>query len=107
RVVKGQPFMVNGTLLYMSSPGTWTGLPNRRVSIYYNGNKLADVTTVSNGNFVAQVSIPTTGTFTLKAVYAGEGLGGLGGLGPVAGRAARSVAKLAPAILGSLLLALA
>lgn len=107
KVARGTPFTVSGALRCRSAPDTWSPLPYKTVSIYYNGNKLADARTGSDGGYSVQVSIPTTGTFTLKAVYAGEGLGGLGGLGPVADRAARSVVKLAPAILGSLLLALA
>jgi len=68
------PFTVSGKLEYESASGTYSPLAGKTVSIYYDTTKLADVTTGSDGSFSASVSIGTTGTFTLKAVYAGEGL---------------------------------
>jgi hypothetical protein len=73
QVIVGQKFTVSGKLEYQSSSTAWSGLSGKTVSIYYNSTKLADVTTDSGGNYSATVSIPFTGTYTLKAVYAGEG----------------------------------
>jgi hypothetical protein len=70
----GLKFTVSGKLEYEYSPGTWKPLAGKTVSIYYDNNKLADVTTGSDGSYSATVSIPRSGTYTLKAVYAGEGL---------------------------------
>lgn len=109
-VLRGQPFTVSGMLTYKASAIRWAGLPNRTVSIYYNGTKLADVRTGSDGSYSAQVSIPASGSFTLRAVYPGEGLslGPLGALGAAARSAARPASRLAPAAIGllSLLLSL-
>lgn len=74
-VVAGQPFTVSGKLEYQSSSTSWSPLANRTVSIFYDSNKLADVTTDSGGNYSASVRINTPGTYTLSAVYAGEGFG--------------------------------
>jgi hypothetical protein len=73
QVAPGQAFTVSGKLEYQSSPTAWAGLAGRTVSLYYNGNKIADVTTASDGSYSKSTSIPTTGTYTLKASYAGEG----------------------------------
>jgi len=70
----GASFAVTGKLEYESASGVWSPLAGRTVSIYYNNTKLADVTTDSEGRYTATVSIPSAGTYTLKAVYAGEGL---------------------------------
>jgi hypothetical protein len=45
------------------------------VSLYYDGTKIGDVTTGSDGSYSKTASIPTSGTYTLKASYAGEGFG--------------------------------
>jgi hypothetical protein len=74
KVGAGSPFTVSGKLEYESSSGTYSPLAGRTVSIYYDTTKLADVTTASDGSYSATVSIGATGTFTLKAAYAGEGL---------------------------------
>jgi len=75
QVTPGQTFTISGKLEYQSSPTAWAGLAGRTVSLYYNGNKIADVTTGSDGSYSATASIPTSGTYTLKASYAGEGFG--------------------------------
>jgi hypothetical protein len=68
-------FTVSGKLEYQNSPTTWAGLAGRTVSLYYNGNKIGDVATGSDGSYSkSDCKIPTSGTYTLKAVYAGEGL---------------------------------
>jgi hypothetical protein len=73
QVTPGQTFTISGKLEYQSSPTAWARLAGRTVSLYYNGNKIADVTTGSDGSYSATASIPTSGTYTLKAVFAGEG----------------------------------
>jgi hypothetical protein len=75
KVTVGMPFTVSGKLEYQSSSTAWTGLGGRTVSIYYDGNKLADAKTGTDGSYSVSVSIPKTGTYTLKASYAGEGFG--------------------------------
>jgi hypothetical protein len=72
-VAPGQTFTISGKLEYKSSPGAWSGLAGRTVSLYYDSTKIADVTTGSDGSYSASVSIPTIGTYTLTASYAGEG----------------------------------
>jgi len=74
KVSAGTPFTVSGKLEYESDRGTYSPLAGKTVSIYYDTTKLADVTTAGDGSYSATVSIGTTGVFTLKAVYAGEGL---------------------------------
>ena len=72
-VFPNQSFTVNGKLEYQSDDGVWSPHASKTVSLYYNGTKIADVTTGSDGSYSATASIPTSGTYTLKAVYAGEG----------------------------------
>jgi hypothetical protein len=72
-VFPNQSFTVNGKLEYQSDDGVWSPHASKTVSLSYNGNKIADVTTGSDGSYSATTSIPTSGTYTLKAVYAGEG----------------------------------
>ena len=69
-----QIFVIGGKLEYESASGVWSGLGGKTVSLYYNGTKIADVTTGSDGSYSATASIPTSGTYTLKGSYAGEGL---------------------------------
>jgi len=73
RVGVNTTFTVSGKLEYQSSPTAWTGLGGRTVSIYCNTTKLADARTATDGSYSASVKITKTGTYTLKAVYAGEG----------------------------------
>jgi hypothetical protein len=69
----GQNFLVSGYLKYQSSPGVWTGLGGKTVSLYLDTTKLGDVTTASDGYYERVCNIGTPGTYTLKAAYAGEG----------------------------------
>ena len=69
----GADFTVSGKLEYESASGVWSPLADRTVDIYYDGTRLASVSTGSDGSYRAVVSIPSAGTYTLKAVYAGEG----------------------------------
>jgi len=72
-VAQGQYFTISGKLEYQSASGVWSGLAGKTVSLYYNGTKITDVTTASDGSYSASATIPSSGTYTLKASYAGEG----------------------------------
>jgi hypothetical protein len=74
KVAPGQSFTISGKLEYESSSGVWSPLAGRTVSLYYNSTKIADVKTASDGTYSQSAAIPTGGTYTLKALYAGEGL---------------------------------
>jgi len=73
RVVPGASFTISGKLEYESNSGVWSPLAGRTVSLYYNTTKITDVTTGSDGSYSASASIPSSGTYMLKASYAGEG----------------------------------
>jgi len=73
QAIVGQSFTVSGKLEYQSSSTAWSGLAGRTVSIYYDSTKVADVTTDSYGNYSVTMTINASGTYTLKAVFAGEG----------------------------------
>jgi len=73
RVPAGTDFVIEGKLEYQSASGVWSPLAGKTVSIYYNGTKLIDLTTLSDGRYSALVRINTPGRYTLRAVYAGEG----------------------------------
>jgi hypothetical protein len=74
KVAPGTPFTISGKLEYESGIDVWSGLAGKTVSLYYNGTKIADVTTGSDGSYSkTDAVIPTSGTYTLKASYAGEG----------------------------------
>jgi hypothetical protein len=75
QVNAGQSFTISGKLEFQDVDGAWKGLANRTVALYYNGTSLGTATTGSDGSYSKSVSIPTSGTYTLKAVYAGEGFG--------------------------------
>jgi hypothetical protein len=75
RVAPGEAFTINGKLEYESAGGVWSGLAGKTVSLYYNGTKIADVTTGSDGSYSHSAVIPNFGTYTLKATFAGEGFG--------------------------------
>jgi len=75
KVGKGTPFEVSGILEYESAPETWSPLSGATVKILYNTTEIGTVTTDENGKFVkSDCKITTAGTYTLKAVYEGEGL---------------------------------
>jgi hypothetical protein len=70
----GYAFDITGKLEYQSASGVWSPLAGKTVSLYYNTTKISDVTTGSDGAYrEPYAKIPTPGTYTLKAVYAGEG----------------------------------
>lgn len=72
--VPAQSITVSGKLEYQDTSTTWSPLTNRKVSLYINGTKIADVTTDSSGNYSYTFAIQVgPGTYTLKASYAGEG----------------------------------
>jgi hypothetical protein len=74
QVVGNYTFDITGKLEFQDVDGAWKGLANRTVSLYYNGTKIGDVITDADGNYAKYgVTIPTSGTYTLKASYAGEG----------------------------------
>lgn len=67
-----QAFTISGKLEYQSTPTAWSPLSGRTVSVYYDNTKIGDVTTDANGNYSINATITTAGTYTLKAVYAGQ-----------------------------------
>jgi hypothetical protein len=74
KVAPGTPFTISGKLEYESNIDVWSPLAGKTVSLYYNGTKIADVITGSDGSYSkTDAVIPTSGTYTLKASYAGEG----------------------------------
>jgi len=75
-VIAGQAFTVSGELEYLISPEPikWGPLKHKRVEIYCNGTKIAEVETADNGTYEVKVIIGRPGTYTLKAVFPGEGL---------------------------------
>jgi len=76
RVAPGETFTISGVLEYESASGVWSPLADRTVSLYYNGTHITDVTTGSDGSYSKpDARIPEAGTYTLRAVFAGEGLG--------------------------------
>ena len=73
RVSPGKTFTVSGKLEYEDSDG-WKPLAGRTVKVYYNGNLIGSDTTDSEGKYSVSGSISSPGTYTLKAVFEGEGL---------------------------------
>ena len=71
-VIKGQSFTVSGKLEYQD-PSGWKPLGGRTVTVYWNGNVFGSARTGSDGRYSVSGKIDQTGTFTLKAVYGGEG----------------------------------
>jgi hypothetical protein len=72
-VIVNQYFTISGMLEYESDSGVWSGLGGKTVSLFYNGTKIADVTTGSDGSYSKSTAISSPGTYTLKASYGGEG----------------------------------
>jgi len=70
----GEEFTISGKLEYESDAGVWSPLGGKTVTLFYNGNRIADVVTASDGTYSITTSIDKPGTYTLKAVYPGEGL---------------------------------
>jgi len=74
-VRQGEVFTVSGVLEYESDAGVWSALADRTVEIYYNGTLAGTTTTTTDGSYSLSLSIDVSGTYTLRAYYAGEGLG--------------------------------
>jgi hypothetical protein len=73
-VLPNQPFAITGKLEYRRLPNVWDPMAYKTVSLYYNGTKIANVTTGIDGSYnKPDANIPTSGTYTLKALFAGEG----------------------------------
>jgi len=75
-----QPITISGKLQYESGPDVWAPLANRTVKLYIDGASIANVTTDSSGNYSYTMAAPGPGTYTLKAVYEGEGFTSLAAL---------------------------
>jgi len=110
KVKANEQFTVSGKLEYQSDEVTWSGLSGSTVSVYYDSTKVGNATTGGDGSYSINVKIPTGGTYTLRAVFAGQGLG----LAPAAARLALTVgaagaivAVAAPVAAGALLALLA
>lgn len=77
-VPTGGTFEIYGFLSYESSPDVWSPIAGATVILYYNTTLIGSVTTDTDGRYSIHASIPAAGTYTLKAVYAGEGLAFVG-----------------------------
>jgi len=73
-VGKGLDFQITGKLEYESAYGVWSPLTGKTVALAYNTTSLGTATTAPDGSYSKTVSIGATGTFTLTASFAGEGL---------------------------------
>jgi hypothetical protein len=103
-VAVNQVFGINGVLQYESASGVWSGLGGRVVSVYYNGTKLGDATTASDGKYSLTAKIATSGVYTLKASYAGEGLPAAAFLGLTVSPETKTALQLAlPLLTGALI----
>lgn len=69
-VDQGTPFPISGRLTFMEG-GVEYGLGGRTIPLSRNGTSLGSATTDGSGNFSKSVTINTSGTFTLKAAFAG------------------------------------
>jgi len=69
-VEQGIPFPISGRLTFMEG-GVEYGLGGRTISLTYNGTSLGSVTTDGSGNYSKSVTLDVSGTFTLKAAFAG------------------------------------
>ena len=69
-VAQGTPFPISGRLTFMEG-GVEYGLGGRTIALSRNGTSLGSVTTDGSGNYSKSVTINTSGTFTLKAAFAG------------------------------------
>jgi hypothetical protein len=74
-VLINEEFTISGVLKYQKTSTEWAGLAGKTVSIYRDATKITDVTTGSDGSYSCKTSISSPGSYTLKASYAGEGLG--------------------------------
>ena len=69
-VAQGTPFPISGRLTFMEG-GVEYGLGGRTITLQRNGTSLGSTTTDGSGNYSKSVTINTSGTFTLKASFAG------------------------------------
>ena len=69
-VDQGSPFPISGRLTFMEG-GVEYGLGGRSIALSYNGTSLGTVTTDGSGNYSKSVTINSSGSFTLKAAFAG------------------------------------
>ena len=69
-VEQGVPFGITGKLTFMEG-GVEYGLGGRSISLSYNGTSLGSATTDGSGNYSKSVTIGSSGSFTLRAEFAG------------------------------------
>ena len=69
-VDQGAPFPISGRLTFMEG-GIEYGLGGRTIALTYNGTSLGSATTDGSGNYSKSVTINSSGSFTLKASFAG------------------------------------
>ena len=69
-VDQGAPFPISGRLTFMEG-GVEYGLGGRSIALSYNGTSLGSATTDGSGNYSKSVTINTSGSYTLKASFAG------------------------------------
>ena len=69
-VAQGTPFPISGRLTFMEG-GVEYGLGGRSIALTYNGTSLGSATTDGSGNYSKSVTINTSGSYTLKASFAG------------------------------------
>ena len=69
-VDQGAPFPISGRLTFMEG-GVEYGLGGRSIALSYNGTSLGSATTDGSGNYSKSVTINSSGSFTLKAAFAG------------------------------------
>lgn len=72
-VAVDEVFTISGKLEYQKDTA-WYPLAGRIVSLYYDSSIIGSVTTGSDGSYSKSTSISAPGTYTLKAVFAGEDL---------------------------------
>ena len=69
-VDQGSPFPISGRLTFMEG-GVEYGLGGRSIALSYNGTSLGSATTDGSGNYSKSVTINSSGSFTLRAAFAG------------------------------------
>jgi len=67
---QGAPFPISGRLTFREGGITY-GLGGRSIALTYNGTSLGSATTDGSGNYSKSVTINTSGSYTLKASFAG------------------------------------
>ena len=69
-VDQGVSFPISGRLTFMEGTQEF-GIQGRTIELTYNGTSLGSVTTDDDGGYATFVTMDTSGTFTLKAAFAG------------------------------------